>query len=640
MRFSGNNWHIALAKNYSAVAATVRSMLANATQLPEEFVRVNKLSVGSLIVDVTFTRNASFAIPDAVLRTIVSTPDTAILQEIYVALTNSTDRIVPLAILSAASRPENSACGSSCVIIITATIGAAFFALLVCALVAVIYNRRKESERMSSLPGFHKRPNSKMVRRTPYGDDADDNSSYHAPQPQRPDMDQGRSLPLSSEPFADPDQGVWLPRTNAARRPSPVHTVIGDMEDPAKEREPTGSRKSSSCSQAGGARHSCGIPPDTSDDDDDDDQDERDQLGTVSRLVVPALSGTQQRHRPFSATVSCLGEGHLNSKHRDDDGGVVLVECDHVTSSSRSASVVKALDDGLGGLDAATRQRIAMIAFSGGVRRPDAQRVRSRSPFGDDANDSLAFNDGDDGVRVCGAKSFLSARGQEPADDSDDDVAAKSRPGAAVDEVAVIFSDEDDTTAPTTRFGGLGVAMRQRIAMMAFSGGGQRPDVQRVRSRSPFGDDANDSLAFNDGDDGVRVCGAKSFLSARGNEPADDSGEDVAAKSRPGAAVDEVAVIFSDEDDTTAPTTRFGGLGVAMRQRIAASLSFGDRTRTAITAPPPPAGDFGTWMTSLALTTSQGALSSAAVSRQVSPISIDEVRPYRSPRFYSDDADF
>jgi hypothetical protein len=71
----------------------VRESISNATLVPEDLIRIDRMIIGSLIVDFTITRNRSSLLPDDVMLSSIFSYDFAGLQGLYREITNSTEAV-------------------------------------------------------------------------------------------------------------------------------------------------------------------------------------------------------------------------------------------------------------------------------------------------------------------------------------------------------------------------------------------------------------------------------------------------------------------------------------------------------------------------------------------------------------------
>ena len=232
LRFSGSQWYVALAKNYSAVARVVRAMLANETLLPEEFITINKMFVGSLMVDVTFTRNASYALPDSVIASILGSVNVTALANVYSFLTNATDSISFLSFGQLPATPPTEACGSSCVAIISVSVGLVCLAALACAIAFLCYKRkqrRRKQRRRETEPDLDDVEDAASNE----GEDDSSNTEQRGFHYEHDAVVRDRE-PFPVSPVENAGTGfriLSLPRSKPKRTPSPVQT-LSDNEAP------------------------------------------------------------------------------------------------------------------------------------------------------------------------------------------------------------------------------------------------------------------------------------------------------------------------------------------------------------------------------------------------------------------------
>lgn len=160
LRINGSAWGLALSQGYAAVARACVAMFAAHFGLPEEFVLCSNLRVGSLVVDLTLRRNASFYVPDAILAQELQDPqfNLTTLAVVYQSITNTTSGIsmVESQLVRAASNPSsikhNWKCETRmCVAAIAASVSVA---VLICVTVGTVCICRHRQRRRRKEKAF------------------------------------------------------------------------------------------------------------------------------------------------------------------------------------------------------------------------------------------------------------------------------------------------------------------------------------------------------------------------------------------------------------------------------------------------------------------------------------------------------
>jgi hypothetical protein len=146
LRFNGTSWDVALRRNSTKVAETLRSIFSLNIGVPLEWVRILSLSIGSLVVSFEVSRNASFAIPDAtILQIVENLTQYNLLGTVYIELTNDTVSNVEvldgsITRSSAVLVSSSSGCSTGCVV---GLILGVISALIVVVVIVMLCRRRR-----------------------------------------------------------------------------------------------------------------------------------------------------------------------------------------------------------------------------------------------------------------------------------------------------------------------------------------------------------------------------------------------------------------------------------------------------------------------------------------------------------------
>lgn len=157
IRVSGSNWPEVLQKNYTAAVEIAQGMLVESVGVPREFIVINSLRIGSLIIDFTVKRNGTFSIPDKVISGILQSElNMTQLIQIYKQITNSTENIslsdvviTRAASSESASSSGGSSCTTACIAGVAVGVSVAVLGAVVCGMVCV--NRRRQRAQKSSM---------------------------------------------------------------------------------------------------------------------------------------------------------------------------------------------------------------------------------------------------------------------------------------------------------------------------------------------------------------------------------------------------------------------------------------------------------------------------------------------------------
>lgn len=151
LRLNGDKWKDAVIENRTLIIETVVVLLSQSIGVPREFIFVRSVVSGSLVVDFTVVRNATYSIPDRTIVEAINRTDYSPVATLYVNLTNSSAEevfilsttVTKAAVVTNTAISDVSASGGCAVGCIGAVVGGVLGGIIAIAVVAIIVCRQK-----------------------------------------------------------------------------------------------------------------------------------------------------------------------------------------------------------------------------------------------------------------------------------------------------------------------------------------------------------------------------------------------------------------------------------------------------------------------------------------------------------------